>query len=152
MSNRRRLIITLGVILLTAIVFVVSVLWNETWLSPEDVAVHIVIDNRTNERIGPFVISEDQDSAPLHIDEVEPRSAVDVYYRKSESRGENAITMTDSNDKIYSVVPYFENQQRGRVDVRIDCVTSEGLSGKKRDLVSWYFSFEWHAWGTSACE
>ena len=152
MSNRRRSIITLGVILLTAIVFVVSVLWNETWLSPEDVAVHIVIDNRTNERIGPFVISEDQDSAPLHIDEVEPWSAVDVYYRKSESWGENAITMTDSNGKIYSVVPYFENQQRGRVDLRIDCVTSEGVSGKKRDLVSWYFSFEWHSWGTSACE
>lgn len=152
MLNRRRLIIALGILLLIAVMFVGSVLWNETWLSPEGIAVHIVIDNRTNEYIGPLVISEDQDSAPLHIDQVEPLSVVDVYYKKSESWGENAITMRDSHGKIYSVVPYFENQQKGRVDIRIECVTPDGLSGKKRDLISWYFSLDWHSWGTSACE
>jgi hypothetical protein len=150
--NRRRLIIALAIILLIAVVFIGSVLWNETWLSPEGIAVHIVIDNRTNEPIGPFVVSEDQDSASLQIDQVEPVSAVDVYYKKSESWGENAITMTDSSGKTYAVVPYFENQQKGRVDIRVECVTPDGLSGKKRDLVSWYFSFEWYSWGTSACE
>jgi len=152
MLHRRRLIIALGIILLMVVIFVASVLWNETWLSPEGIAVHLVIDNRTNEKIGPFVIVEDQDSAPLHIDQVEPLSVVDVYYKKSESWGENAITMTDSNGRDYSVIPYFENQQKGRVDIRVECVNSDGLSGKKRDLVSWYFSFEWHSWGMSACE
>jgi len=29
--------------------------------------------------------------------------------------------------------------QKGGVDIRVECVTPDGLSGKKRDLVSWYF-------------
>ena len=150
--NRRKLIIDFGIILLIAIIFLASVLWNETWLSPERVAIHVVIDNRTDKQIGPLVISADQDSAPLRVNQIEPFSIVDIYYKKSESWGENAIKITDSNGKNYSVVPYFENQQKGRVDIRVECVNSDGLSGKKRDLVSWYFSFEWHSWGTSACE
>ena len=38
------------------------------------------------------------------------------------------------------------------MDIRVECVTSEGLSGKKRDFVSWYFSFDWHSWGESVGE
>jgi len=144
--------IVFGIMLLIAVIFVAGVLWNDAWLSPERVAVHIVIDNRTNKHIGPFVISENQDSEPLHIAQIEPLSVVDVYYKKSESWGESAITMTDSDGKTYAVVPYFENQQKGRVDIRVECATPDGLSGKKRDLVSWYFSFNWYSWGTSACE
>jgi len=43
-------------------------------------------------------------------------------------------------------------RQKGGVDIRVECVTPDGLSGKKRDLVSWYFSFDWHSWGESVCE
>ena len=150
--NGRRLIHASGIVVLIAVIFVAGVLWKEAWLSPERVAIHIVIDNRTNNHIGPFVIAEDQDSEPLHINQIEPLSVVDVYYKKSESWGENAITMTDSHGKTYSVIPYFESHQKGRVDIRVECVTADGLSGKKRDLVSWYFSFEWYSWGTSICE
>ena len=32
------------------------------------------------------------------------------------------------------------------MDIRFQCGTPDGLSGKKRDLVSWYFSFDWHSW------
>jgi hypothetical protein len=152
MLNRSRLIIAFGIILLMAVIFAAGVLWNEPWLSSKHVAIHLVIDNRSDKQIGPFVISEDQDSEPLHIKQIEPFSVVDVYYTKSESWGENAITMTDNNGKNYSVVPYFENQQRGRVDIRVECVTADGLSGKKRDLVYRYFSFEWYSWGASTCE
>jgi hypothetical protein len=28
--------------------------------------------------------------------------------------------------------------QKGGVDIRVECVTPDGFSGKKRDLVSWY--------------
>jgi len=120
--------------------------------APENIAVHIVINNRTNQVIGPFEISEHLDSIPLHVNQIEPFSVSDVYYIKSESWGENAIVMTDGNGKKYQVIPYFENNQKGRVDIRIECVTPEGLSGKIRKLTSWYFSFEWNSWGTSTCK
>jgi len=94
--NRHKVIIAFRIALLITIIFIVRVLWNETWLSSERVAIHIVIDNRTNQQIGPFAISEYQDSAPLHINQIEPFSVVDVYYKKSESWGENSIKMTDS--------------------------------------------------------
>ena len=38
------------------------------------------------------------------------------------------------------------------MDIRVECVTPDGLSDKKKDLVSWYFSFDWHSWGESVCE
>jgi hypothetical protein len=149
--NRRKLVIVVGIALLTTII--ISFLSNEAWLSSENIAILIVIDNRTNQQIGPFVISEHQDSTPLHINQIEPFSVADVYYKKSESRGENAIVMTDGHGRNYAVIPYFENDQKGRVDIRVECVTPDGgLSGKKRELTLWYFSFEWASWGTSACE
>jgi len=98
------------------------------------------------------VISEHQDSAPLHVNKIEPFSVVDVYYKKSESWGENAIVMTDDDGKNYAVIPYFESDQKGRVNIRVECVNPDGLSGKKRDLTSWYFSFEWNSWGRSDCK
>jgi hypothetical protein len=150
MLNRRRLVTAAGIVLLTAMI--VSALLNDAWLASEKIAVHIVIDNRTNQQIGPFVISEHQGLASLQINQIEPFSVADVYYKKSESWGENAIVMTDSYGKNYAVIPYFENHQKGRVDIRVECVTPDGLSGKKRDLTSWYFSFEWYSWGTSVCE
>ena len=150
MLNRRRLVTAAGIVLLTAMI--VSALLNDAWLASEKIAVHIVIDNRTNQQIGPFVISEHQGLASLQINQIEPFSVADVYYKKSESWGENAIVMTDSYGKNYAVIPYFENDQKGRVDIRVECVTPDGLSGKKRDLTSWYFSFEWYSWGTSVCE
>jgi hypothetical protein len=149
--NRRRWIIAFGIILLIALV-VLSVLSNEAWLSSENIALHIVVDNRTNQPIEPFVISEHQDSAPLHINLIESLSTADVYYKKSESWGENAIVMTDSNGQNYAVIPYFENKQKGRVDIRVECVAPDGLTRKIRNLTSLYFSLEWNAWGMSDCE
>ena len=150
MLNRRRLVTAAGIVLLTAMI--VSALLNDAWLASEKIAVHIVIDNRTNQQIGPFVISEHQGLGSLRINQIEPFSVADVYYKKSESWGENAIVMTDSYGKNYAVIPYFENDQKGRVDIRVECATPDGLSGHKRDLTSWYFSFEWYSWGTSVCE
>ena len=51
MLNRRKLLTTLGIVLLTAII-VVGVLSNDAWLASENIAIHIVIDNRTNQQIG----------------------------------------------------------------------------------------------------
>ena len=152
MLNRRKWTTAFGSILVIAVVFVARVLSSGTWLSSEHIAIHLVIDNRTDKQIGPFVISEAQDSEPLHINLIGPFSVVDVYYKKLESWGENVITMTDSHGKDYYVVDYFEHQQRGRVDIRVECITADGLSGKKRDLVYDYFSFDWYSWGTSTCE
>jgi hypothetical protein len=152
MLNRRKLIIVSSILLLVVVIVFTNILWDETWLSPEPVAIHVVINNRTDKQIGPFVISDHQNSTPMHIDKIAPSSAADVYYKKSEAGGENAIKMTDSIGKNYLVVPYFENQQKGRVDIRVECVGSDGLAGKKRDLISWYFSFEWRAWGAAKCE
>ena len=152
MSNRSKKIIIVGIVLIATIIFIANVISKETWFSPEAIAIHIVIDNRTNKQIGPFVISEYQDSEPLQINQIEPFSKVDVYYIKSKSGGENEIVMIDNNGKEYLVVPYFEQDQRGRVDIRVECVSPDGLSGKKRELVSWYFSFVLRSWGTSACK
>ncbi|MCB9133929.1 MAG: hypothetical protein H6636_00785 [Anaerolineales bacterium] len=152
MANRGKKVIIVGVALIVAIIFIVNVTLKETWFSPEAIAIHIVIDNRTNKQIGPFVISDYRDSEPLQVNLVEPFSKVDVYYIKLKSGGENEIVMSDSNGKEYPVVPYFEQDQRGRVDIRVECVSPDGLSGKKRVLVSWYFSFVWHSWGTPACK
>ncbi|MBK8421344.1 hypothetical protein [Candidatus Villigracilis saccharophilus] len=152
MSNRNKKIILVGVALIATIIFIANVILNETWFSPEAIAIHIVIDNRTNKQIGPFVISEYRDSEPLQINQIEPFSKANVYYLKSKSGGENEITMTDSNGKEYPVVPYFEQDQRGRVDIRVECASAEGLSGKKREMISWYFSFEWSSWGTRDCK
>ena len=153
MSNRYKVIIAIGITLLMATIFIANVLANETWLSSERVAVHVVMDNRINKQIGPLFISGNQDSEPLRINQIEPFSVIDVYYIKQESWGENEVTMTDSNGEIYPVIPYFETQQKGRVDIRIECITPGGLlSGKIRMLLSWYFSFEWRSWGALACE
>jgi hypothetical protein len=149
--NRYRAIIAVGILSLLFVISIVIGLRKLAGLSPEGI-VHVVIDNRTHQPIGPFVILEDQDSAPLHISQIDPLSMADIYYKTSGSWGENAITITDNNGKAYSVIPYFENPQKGRVDIRIECVTSEGLAGKTRKLVSSYFSFEWHSWGVSVCE
>ncbi len=151
MLNRRSLIAAFGIVLLTAII-IFSILSNDAWLAPENIAVHIVINNRTNQTIGPFEISEHLDTHPLRVNQIEPFSVADVYYIKSESWGENAIVLRDSTGKNYEVIPYFENDQKGRVDIRVECVTPDGLSGKIRQLTSWYFSFEWASWGTFACK
>jgi hypothetical protein len=151
MLNRRKLGTVLGIVLLTAVI-IVSVLLNEAWLSSENIALHIVVDNRTNQQIGPFVISEHQEFAPVQMNQIAPFSKADVYYKRSVSWGENAIVMTDSNSQSYAVIPYFENDQKGRVDIRVECVASDGLSGKIRNLTSSYFSLEWNAWGKSVCE
>jgi hypothetical protein len=152
MSDRRKLITVFGVLLVLGVVVITSVWLNKSRLSPDGISIQIVIENRTNKQIGPFVISEHGGSAPLRIGTIQPSSAVNVYYQRPMYWGENAITMRDDNDNEYAVVPYFEGSQSGRVDIRVECATPEGLSGKKRDLVSWYFSLEWNSWGTSACE
>jgi hypothetical protein len=153
MLNRRKLIIAFGItLLLIAAIFEVNALSNQPWLPSEGISIHIVIDNRTNKQIGPFVISQYRDSEPLQVKQIEPWSVVDVYYITPNHGGENAITMKDSNGVVYSIIPYFEQGQRGRVDIRVECVGLDGLSGKKRELVTWYFSFEWRSWGASACK
>ena len=152
MLNRKKMIIAFGVIALIIVISLASVLKNETWLSHNRLAIHIVIDNRTNQRIGPFTISDDQESEQLRIDSIEPFSAKDIYFEKPETWGENAISMIDSNGNIYPIVPYFETQQKGRVDIRVECITPNGLSGMKRNLLSDYFSFDWNSWGVTVCE
>lgn len=150
--NRHKVFVSLGVALLIIVIFTFNVLSKESWLFSDGISIHIVIDNQTNKQIGPFDISDHQGAIPLHIEPIEPMSVMDVYYTRPITWGENAIAMTDSNGKAYSIVPYFENEQRGRVDIRVECVTPDGLSGRKRDLVSWYFSFEWYSWETSVCD
>jgi hypothetical protein len=66
--------------------------------------------------------------------------------------GENGITMSDDKGNEYAVVPYFEGGQSGRVNIQVECASPNGLSGKIRNFTSWYFSLEWHSWGTSVCE
>jgi len=99
MLNRYKVIIAVGIAILLTIIFIASVL-SETWFSSETIAIHIVIDNRTNKEIGPFVVSEYRDSAPLKITQIKSLSKVDVYYLKSKSGGENEIIMADSNGNI----------------------------------------------------
>lgn len=162
MLKRHKVIIAVGIALSIITISVVSLLSNELQLlfevtklqqSTESIAIHIVIANHTNKRIGPFDISDSQDTISVHVNQIEPFSITDVYYKKSESWGENSINMTDNNGQQYSLVPYFENGQSGRVDIHVECITPiTGLSGKKRNLVSWYFSFEWYSWGTFPCK
>lgn len=151
MYDRRKIITAFGIILVLGAVVITSVWLNKSWLPSEGISIRIVIDNRTNKQIGPFVISEHGGSAPLRIETIQPSSAVNVYYQRPMYWGENAITMRDDNDNEYAIVPYFEGSQSGRVDIRVECATPDGLSGKIRQLVSWYFSFEWRSWGTSVC-
>jgi hypothetical protein len=153
MLKRRRLVLPLGfILLLTAMALAGNTLGFDTSLSSEHVAVHVVIENRTNEQIGPFAISDNHNGEALHINQIESFAMADAYFRRSESWGESVITMTVKTGKDYLIVPYFENDLKGRVDIRVECVGRNGLSGKKRDLVSGYFSFEWHSWGVSNCE
>jgi len=152
MLNRYKWTIFFGIVTVIITALAVNILSHETWLAPEDISIHIVIDNQTNQPIGPFIVSEYQDTEPLHVNQIEPFSKVDVYYKKTKSGGENEITMIDGNKKGYIVVPYFEQDQRGRVDIHVECANPDGLSGRIRYLVSWYFSFVWHSWGMSVCK
>lgn len=152
MTNRKIILIVVVIVCLLSDVVLFAILSRDAWLSPEKIAVHIVIDNRTNQQIGPFEISDSQDVVPLLISPIGANAVADVYYKNAEAGGENEIIMTDSRGNEYYVVPYFEQGQKGRVDLRVECVTPDGeLAGKKRDLTSWYFSFEWYAWGASTC-
>ena len=153
--SRRRAIIVLGAITLIIIYAVASILSIQDWLylhTSDGIAVHIIIDNRTQEIIGPFVISDSDSSTALHTDRINPLSVIDVYYEVPVARGENSITMTDHYGKQYVVVGYFENNLRGRVDIRVVCANAEGLSGKHRELRSYYFSIQWRPWGMNTCE
>ena len=49
---------------------------------------------------------------------------------------------------LFALVPAYLSGRRGgrkgAVDNRVECVTPDSFFGKKRDLVSWYFPFDWH--------
>lgn len=154
LMKRRKVIVVFGVVLLI-VVITVSVLANERWLFSisEGNYVHIVIDNRTDQQLGSFVITDHQDSAIVQIDRIDPLSKIEVDYITSETWGENAIIMEDSIGNQYTIVGYFEHTVRGRVDIQIECVTSDCLFGKRRDFTSYLFpSFEWYSFGTVTCE
>ncbi len=154
-KKRHKAIVILSIITLTVFFTAKYILSNEFWLSKtasDGIAIHIVIDNRTNKQIGPFDISDSTTSTTIHIDQVEPLSVVDVDFETPVTWGENAIIMTDSEGRDYAVVGYFEHNIRGRVDIRVECATSEGLSGAQWSLLSYYFSMQWQPWGTTTCE
>ena len=125
---------------------------NKVPLPPNEISIHIVIDNSTDEPIGPFVVTQRDDSAPLTIETIRPDSIFDVHYQTPVLWGENAITMRDKSENHYIVIGYFEGSQTGQVDIRVECITPDGLSGKKRDRVSWYHSYKWEPWGESVCQ
>jgi hypothetical protein len=150
MFKHRKLLIFFGIFLLITF-SISSILVKVVLLSPNEIAIHIVIDNRTNRQIGPFVLIEHQDSKPLQINAIEPFSVVYAYYKKSESWGENEIMMSDINGTKYNIIPYFENGEKGLVDIRVECATPNALSGKIRFITTSYSSFEWRSWGTSNC-
>jgi hypothetical protein len=153
MKDHRKLISALGFVLVLCAFMVASVVWlNKGRVPRNEISIRIVIDNRTDKPIGPFVVSQRDDSAPLRIEIIAPDSGVDVYYQTPVLWGENAITMRDESENYYSIVGYFEGSQTGRVDIRVECTTPNGLSGKKRDMVDWDTSYEWRPWGESACE
>jgi hypothetical protein len=152
MSKRNKIIIILcSSIALIIIWFVATFLAYETWTASEMLAIHVVVDNRTNSEIGPFKLADSQGAEPVHIDIITPLSKCDAYFLKPESWGENSIVLIDSDNREYGVVPYFENGQNGRVDIRATCASSVGLAGNTRQLTSWYFSFKWRSWGFSEC-
>jgi len=155
MLNRCKVIIAISITLLIFAIFMTSVLSKEHWLfapASKNIAIHIVIDNRTDQPIGPFVIADSHASAPVPINKIESFSLADVDYEISIASGENGVIMIDSNGKRYSINSYFENGLKGRVDIRVECATSDGLSGKRRELTSGYSSFQWESWGTVVCE
>lgn len=153
MPRRYKVAFVFSAVILISTIFIAKFLLVDSWILSEDLEIGIFIDNRTSETIGPFTISDSKNPPTiLNIDKIESLSKVYVYYKMSQAWGENAIILIDNTGKKYPVIPYFEHPQRGRVDIRVECVTSEGLYGKKRNLVSSYFSFEWDSWGTPLCE
>jgi len=143
--------ILFGMVFVIGIPFAINWKTNELWSSNEfwvpierlwlpisttehDV-IHFVIDNRTDKKIGPLVISDANGFASMRTNQIEPFTTIDLYYENS-AFGENAIIVTDSNGINYRIIGYFESPQRGRVDIHIECVTPEGLSGTIRTLVS----------------
>ena len=151
MSKRKITIASLGIITISVLWLATIVVADGSWTASEMVAIHVVMDNRTSSEIGPFTLADGQGAAPVYFDAIAPLSKGDAYFVKSESWGENGIVMIDEDGRQYLVVPYFENGQKGRVDIRIDCASPIGFAGVERTLVSWYFSFEWHPWGFDEC-
>lgn len=152
MSKRNKIITVLcSSIALIIIWFAATFLAYETWTASEMLAIHVVIDNRTNLEIGPFKLVDAKDAEPVYIDAIAPLSRRHTYFLKPESWGENVIILIDSDDRKYGVVSYFENGQKGRVDIRVACASSVGLAGTWRGLTSWQFSFKWRSWGFPEC-
>jgi hypothetical protein len=151
MQSRKRILIALSGITLFLAWFAFNALSIRTWATPDMLAIHVVIDNRTDFEIGPFTIVDAQDAPPVPVNAIAPRSVVDLDYEQAESWGENVVILIDSEGREYDIVPYFENGQKGRVDIRIDCASPAGLAGVKRELISWYFSFKWRSWGFEEC-
>jgi hypothetical protein len=151
MSKRNKILVPCGVIAILIISLAITIVNDGSWTASEMVAIHVVIDNRTNSKIGPFTLANSRGTTTVHVDAISPFSRGNVLFKMSESWGENAIVLTDEDERNYFVVPYFENRQKGRVDIRVDCSSSIGLAGVYRSLVSWYFSFEWSQWGYKDC-
>ena len=152
----------LGAILAVGIPFGVNVISNDFW-SPNEVflpfervwlseaeVVHFIIENDTGEIIGPLMIDDGKNNPPEYIDQIMPFSKIDVYYKNSDV-GENAIALMDGKGNTYYVIGYFESPQRGRVDIKINCMTAIGISGKVRVLVSSQNSYKWDSFGKSVC-
>ena len=160
MSKRHKVILslTISLMIVSYLAFVVVDLFLWYFISPfvpstEGIAVHVVIDNRTNKTIGPFVMTDRDDSAPLIINQIEPLSVIEVDFKREEGFGENSIGITDNNGRRYDVVGYFEQPLSGRVVIRIECVNPDGYSGKKRLLANHILaSFHWDSWGIRNCE
>lgn len=153
--KRQKIILFLWPIILIGCLIAGIIIWRDYWLaipSSDGLAIHLVIDNRTGHELGPFVISDAQSHVKMITGYLEPFSTTSFDLVTSEEIwGENGITMLDTSGRKFIVVGYFEHSIRGRVDIRIECASSNGLSGRWRDFTSVSFSLKWRPWGYPDC-
>jgi hypothetical protein len=128
--------------------------WAQLWLSisaSDGIAIHLVIDNRTAQEIGPFVVADESSGTALPIGLVPPNTAASLDFVTPHISGENFITMSDCEGTRYVVIGYFEHSIRGRVDIIVNCAGPLELSGQRREITSYFLSFGWRRWGVLDC-
>jgi hypothetical protein len=151
-SNKRWIVFGNMLVLAAAIAIVLS---KERWLFiplSQATTLHIVIENRSEVPVGPFVIIDERETRPMDIEVIEAGKKIDVEYAIPLTGGENGIYMRDSNGKGIPVAGYFEHRVAGRIDIRIECSSPNGYAGKIRQLLIPFFSFEWRDWGWANCD
>ena len=146
----KRVWMVVAVILLAAVSALAWLAYIEfAWLlqepPPEGIEVTVQVENRTNQRVGPFTIVTSSSEVTAALPPVAPGETEAVQLVDRSAGGENSMSMVDATGRAYWLVGYFEWPLSGSIDVRVESVSPDGtIQGRLRTRISYPGPWRWY--------